>query len=162
MKLLLILGMSLMLFSGCNEDESSIKDDIQNVTNQSVTMEETKKVEDIILGEWLPSSAKGKDGEEIALAWLWGSSIQYGGTLKINEDGTYTEYIGAYAETDPLEGSWEVRDENIVLKSKTGDEKIAKIVDKDTLEINYGDYFGLDEYKDCIVRFGRVKANSEE
>ena len=126
MKLLLALVMSLFLFSGCNADKNSIKNDVQNVTNQSVTMEETKKVEDIILGEWQPSSAKGKDGEEIALSWLWGSSIQYGGTLKINEDGTYTEYIGAYAETDPLEGNWEVRDENIVLKSKTGDEKLCR------------------------------------
>ena len=79
-----------------------------------------------IEGKWVPYMAK-KNEEEIPLSYIYGSGVtEYGGSLNVNEDGTYTEFIGVYSPDiiDSKMGEYEKIDDNVItLISNSGDTK---------------------------------------
>ena len=79
-----------------------------------------------IEGKWVPYMAK-KNEEEIPLSYIYGSGVtEYGGSLNVNEDGTYTEFIGVYSPDiiDSKMGEYEKIDDNVItLISNCGDTK---------------------------------------
>jgi len=111
-------------------------EDKKNTNKEEVKVDESKKIIKSIVGEWEPTKAR-EGFMEISLQNIWGTSIKYGGTLKIYEDGKYTEYIGVYDEEDRVTGEVQVKGNKIKLKSKLNEEKEVTIVDENLLDINY-------------------------
>ena len=111
-------------------------EDKKNTNKEEVKVDESKKIIKSIVGEWEPT--KAREGHmEISLQNIWGSSIKYGGTLKIYEDGRYTEYIGVFDEEARVTCEVQVKNKKIKLKSKLNEEKEVTIVNENLLDINY-------------------------
>ena len=108
----------------------------ESTNKTEVKEDEYKKVIKSIVGEWEPTKAR-EGYMEISLQNIWGSSIKYGGTLNIYEDGRYTEYIGVFDEEARVTGEVQVNNKKIKLKSKLNAEKEVTIVNENLLDINY-------------------------
>lgn len=90
-----------------------------------------------VIGEWKPYRAE-IDGEEVSLRDIYGSAImQYGGSLEIKEDGTYTKFIGAYSidDIDELQGAYKIEDDSIRLISNSGTQKLLTYFEKNEVII---------------------------
>ena len=136
------------------EYEDEINEDIDN------------SEENIYLSNvWIPYKAE-KDGEEISLNIIWGSSIQhYGGYLKFNQnEKTYSEFIGAYSDEsiEALQGKYTVSGNKITFIPNKGekstaeyitDEEGRKIIKKEELDnvyVYFRDYINIEgvEYEE--------------
>lgn len=63
------------------------------------------------VGKWYLVSAK-QDNKDVELSDLYGTGfVYYGGILTLNEDMSYTEYIGVYSEDQRLdyEGTYKIK-----------------------------------------------------
>ena len=84
-----------------------------------------------IIGNWSPYSAE-KNGKEIELQEIYGSSLSLGGYLTFNKDGIYTEYIGAHSEESEseLQGAYAVSENEINILTNSGSRKIYQYEEK--------------------------------
>lgn len=108
------------------------------------------------VGDWYLVSAE-KNGEDIDLKEIFGTAIiDYGGTLSLNSDGTYTEFIGVYSEeeTSSLEGTYHIKKNIVYLTNKNGVTKNLSIINQDNkllIKEDIGDgvviYFSLNDSK---------------
>ncbi len=83
-----------------------------------------------VIGTWNINSAT-KDGAEVQLSEIYGSGIKYGGSLVLNEDGTYTKYIGITSDetAGDSEGTYIIEGNSITLTSKNGNIESASYTD---------------------------------
>lgn len=90
-----------------------------------------------LLGEWTPYMAEYNE-TEIPISAIYGSGIStYGGKLIFYEDGTYTEFMGVYAEEQMNDLQGHVQDNNgktAILVTNNGEHKILKYLN--TKDIN--------------------------
>ena len=95
----------------------------EETTNKNNSQEVSKEnnINNEIIGNWQPSSAK-EDNKEISLRNIYGSSISNGGYLTFNEDGTYSNFVGAYSSEieNDLTGNYTISNNVITLNSKSG------------------------------------------
>jgi len=149
-KIILVLALAVSLSACGVNNEVKEHDEVNGITAENLEQTPAKNKKKLtktdLEGELKPVSAVDKNGEEISLQLIWGTGIQYGGSLTIFEDGSYTEYIGIIGETDPLEGTVDILDDQIVLTSKTDVKKYVIVIEENVIELNYGEY---------IVRFER-------
>lgn len=103
-------------------------------------------------GKWIPFMAE-YNGEEVPLSYYYGSGIsEYGGSLAINGDGTYTEFIGVYSsdEIDDKVGKYINIDSNtITLISNSGEKKQLKLIENKNDYINTN--VSIDEEKSAVL-----------
>lgn len=109
---------------------------IEKTSNQSTGLNVQEYFNGKIIGNWKPYKAE-RDSEEIGLREIYGTSIKYGGSLNIKEDGTYTELIGAYSEEDNanLVGTYQEQEDIIELIPKSGIHKKILFIEKDNILI---------------------------
>ncbi len=102
---------------------------------------------DDISGEWTIGYARHSGtGEDIPLTELYGSGIKYGGILTVNEDGTFSRYIGiTTAETAQYEGTYRFGPQVIIFEYHDGTVATAEYLPK-TDEIVYRINEYIDEY----------------
>lgn len=100
-----------------------------------------KEIKSNLFWEWIPYKAT-KDGKEVNLRDIYGTGInQYGGSLTINEDGTYEEYIGIYnGDDNSYTGDIYIVDEDevqttVILVSNNGEEMILRYIHEDDIMI---------------------------
>ena len=104
-----------------------------------------------MLGDWSISYAKNMNThEEYPLQEFYGSGIKYGGTLTLNEDGTFSRYIGITTdETEKYEGTFTHNGTYITFRYYDGTTAEAKYL-PETNEIKYtikdSKYGYIDEY----------------
>ena len=99
-----------------------------------------------------------KNGNPVGPAELFGTGSVYGGTLTINKDKTYSEYIGITGEDDKYVGTYKVEGNKIVLVNKENVEQVCSI-DKDTITVEdkvYGNgytiVFKKEKDKNTIIK----------
>ena len=89
------------------------------------------------VGKWKPYMAE-QNGKEINLREVYGSGISYGGELVLNDDGTYTEFIGIYSQDniDDLQGTYKVygNGQRAVLTTNNGKTKVLGCLNLDSRE----------------------------
>lgn len=94
-------------------------------------------------GEWFPYKILLKN-KEIQLQEYFGTSINYGNFLTLNEDKTYTDYIGIYEDENDVVGTFKVKGNKIIFTSKNGDKKEALIIEDEkeklSIKLNIDDY----------------------
>lgn len=82
------------------------------------------------------------NGKEIPLSSVYGSGIVYGGELILNDDGTYTEFIGVYSEDikNDLQGTYKIYEngEKALLTSNNGESKVLKCLEISNINSNEG------------------------
>ncbi|WP_333651634.1 lipocalin family protein [Lacrimispora sp.] len=114
--------------------------EVEPITTSSATNSPAVKdnVPEYIMGTWMISYAKNANtGEDYSLQELYGTGIQYGGTLTFNDDATFKRYIGITTEeTDRYEGTYSVQDNVITLNFYNGTINTA-IYLRSTQEIEY-------------------------
>lgn len=97
-------------------------------SNSTYNEEEINK----LVGIWKPFKAE-YNGEEISLTQVYGSGILYGGELRFNHNGTYTEFIGVYSnETiNDLQGTYTIygNGEKALLKTNNGEKKAVECLE---------------------------------
>ncbi len=116
----------------------------KNISETNLNKEVEKYYADILdkqeysefIGEWNLKHATIK-GEEASLTDLFGTSIQYGGTITLSKIGRYTEFIGAYSSetTEDFQGSYAIEGNKIILTSNSGKTKILNY-NKKTKELS--------------------------
>lgn len=109
-KIIITLSVISALFLvGCNSNENELPvntDNQQQVVennnmNQENNISEADKMKSLLASEegWSPVIAHNITEDEVAeLSEIYGSGIQYGGTLAFKEDGTFAKMIGVYGE----------------------------------------------------------------
>lgn len=88
---------------------SNISNNYTNALPEN-TFNRTAVSESLIYGAWVPFKAVS-NGEEVSLRYIYGSSFaDYGGTLFLSKDMSYSEIIGAYSEESisNLTGKFEI------------------------------------------------------
>lgn len=75
-----------------------------------------------------------RNGNVVNPSEVFGTGFKYGGTLVLNEDKTYTEYIGVTGEDDLYTGTYSINGEKLTLTNKVGTEQVG-LVNKDTISI---------------------------
>lgn len=86
-------------------------------------------------GIWKPYRAEN-NGVNVPLSAIYGSGISsYGGGLILNNDGTYTEFIGIYSPDieDDLQGKYIISNRNIYLDTNNGNRKNLKYINDNTI-----------------------------
>ena len=135
----------------------------KNISETNLNKEVEKYYADILdkqvfseyIGEWNIKRATVK-GEDTSLTDIFGTSIQYGGTITLSKLGRYTEFIGGYSSesTDDFQGTYEVEGDKIILTSNSGKTKVLKY-NKQTKELsNQAD-------KATILYFTKEKISSQ-
>lgn len=85
-----------------------------------------------LVGIWKPFKAE-YNGEEISLRSIYGSGIEYGGELRFNHNGTYTEFIGIYSDEtiNDLQGTYHIygNGEKALLKTNNGEIKVVECLE---------------------------------
>ena len=87
---------------------------------------------------WEPRTAT-RDGVEISLQEIYGTGIKYGGYLTLNNDNTYSRFIGITSDElqNDLTGTYEVKANNIIFTTKSGKKESAKF-NNGTIVYDYG------------------------
>lgn len=121
--------------------ESLNKNSTLNELKESFNTEDNNIVnKNYFVGKWKPYKAE-QNGMEISLREVYGSGISYGGELILNDDGTYTAFIGVYSQDNiyDLQGTYKTdkNDETVVLTSKSG--KIQKLELLEYTNVNSSD-----------------------
>lgn len=100
------------------ESEALVEAENKTESTEETTIDENAAA---LYGIWNIKGAKRADnGEDYTLAQLYGTGIQYAGTLTLMEDGTFTRYVGINAESESTEGSYLVEDNKITFQYNNG------------------------------------------
>lgn len=75
-----------------------------------------------------------KNGSAVTPSEVFGTGSTYGGTLVINKDNTYTEYVGITGEDDNYVGTYKISDTKIIFTNKNNVEQVGTIT-KDMISI---------------------------
>jgi len=79
-----------------------------------------------ILGDWAISYAQNANtGENYPLLYIYGTGIEYGGTLTFHEDNTFERHIGITGDEDATKGTYSVQGDMITLKYDNGSKNTA-------------------------------------
>ena len=114
---------TLLFIAGCQNDKpdpmatssSAILD------NKSTTESAENDISDLIIGVWKLKFAKeGTGGADYPLQNLYGTGIQYGGTLTLNKDNTFIKLMGITDEISENEGTFSSEENVITFKFKDG------------------------------------------
>ena len=111
-----------------------------------------ENIPDYILGNWIISYAENGDtGENYPLYKLYGTGLEYGGNLTLNDDATFKRYIGITTdEAYRYEGTYSVEDDEITFNFIDGAISTAKYLPsskeleyhtKDTNQVPINEYY---------------------
>lgn len=111
----IVLLLLLFFVSGCGVTQTMSKTESTS-TGQPTSEESADDISDLILGVWNIQYAKNaSDGTDYPLQDYYGTGIQYGGKLTLNEDGTFSKYIGITSnETSIFEGNYYLNNNEII------------------------------------------------
>ena len=133
---------------------NTINSNEENITNLTVENNNNKEEEKVniisshnISGDWIPISAT-ENGNEISLQMVFGTGIKYGGYLTLNNDNTYTRFIGIYADENSLMGTYKIIDNKIIF-TNNNNEKETAVFENGIIQYDYGN--------GVIVNFTREK-----
>ena len=110
---------------------------------------------DLITGDWEISHAIIKEtNEEYSLQNIYGTGIEYGGILSLNQDGTFNKYIGITdGSVDSHEGEYHVLGNSISLEYRNGEiESAVYIPDVDEIQLENERYSGENTIYEYFVR----------
>lgn len=111
------------------------------INGEYIDLKSNKEEINKLLGRWKPYMAE-YNGKEIPLSSVYGSGIVYGGELILNDDGTYTEFIGVYSEDikNDLQGTYKIYEngEKALLTSNNGESKVLKCLEISNINSNEG------------------------
>ena len=160
-KIIITLSVILALFLvGCNSNEKELPVNTDNqqqvVENNNMSQEnnisEADKIKSLLVsaGGWSPVMAHNITDDDVAeLSEIYGSGIQYGGTLEFKEDGTFAKMIGVYGED--YMGKYEVNvDEKKIyftFESGTKMEGSYNYVDGKIVSVNIIEDNGISKYR---------------
>lgn len=96
----------------------------------------------VMIGSWEISYATGKDDEDYSLQNIYGTGISYGGVLTLNQDGTFSKYIGITTnDPDSYEGIYTVSGNSIRLTYRNNRiENAAYLPDSDEIKLQNEDF----------------------
>lgn len=122
-------------------DINSNSEDNTMINGEYIDLKSNKEEINKLLGRWKPYMAE-YNGKEIPLSSVYGSGIVYGGELILNDDGTYTEFIGVYSEDikNDLQGTYKIYEngEKALLTSNNGESKVLKCLEISNINSNEG------------------------
>ena len=111
---------------------------VENDIVEDISVEDD--ISDFIIGVWKIQFAKnGTDGTDYPLQNLYGTGIQYGGTLTLNNDNTFAKLMGITDDTSDNEGTFSIVGNVITFKFKDGSTEEAVYLSS-SQEIEYHTY----------------------
>jgi hypothetical protein len=95
-----------------------------------------------IAGSWNISYAVDEEGVDYPLSFIYGTGIGYGGTLTLNQDGTFSKYIGVTnGDADDYEGNYSISYNAITLEYRNGAvENAVYMPDSDEVRLENAGY----------------------
>jgi hypothetical protein len=95
-----------------------------------------------ISGRWEISHATDGNGADYSLQTIYGTGISYGGVLSLNDDGTFSKYIGiTNGDSDAYEGSYSVEGDILRLEYRNGTvEEAEYLPESDQIKIEQEDF----------------------
>lgn len=108
----LLMVVSCVMLSACSKknDDTATPDEII-IESAPVTTNAAKdeKKFAVLKESYKPAMAFDQTGKSVELTKVYGSAFkEYGGELCFNEDGTFTAYIGVYANANNVTGTYKV------------------------------------------------------
>lgn len=126
---IIVIGVILGIFIVSNNSYLKDENTVNNGTNTIKENEPAKEEKIDIIGNWKPYQAQ-ENGKNVELMEIYGSAFStYGGYLVLNEDGTYTKFIGVYSveEENDLQGTYIVKEDELELTSYNKEKEVENL-----------------------------------
>lgn len=141
-KIALVLAVMLMLCSfmltACNSDSGATADEATTAAATTAPVVTVADKEFASLKEtYKPAMAFDQEGNSVDLTTVYGSAFkEHGGELCFKKDGTFTAYIGAYANEDSVTGTYKVLSQTEIELTYNNDSTKSAVITVIDVDVN--------------------------
>lgn len=139
----LLTAFSSFALAGCGkaseEDNTTTTSAVSSEDEADVTTAatEAKPQVAVLKKSYKPAEAFDLEGNSVALETIFGTGYaKHGDELIFNEDGTFTMYIGVYANPDSVKGTYKVNSTTEVVLTFDNDTQKSAVITVTDLESN--------------------------
>lgn len=149
--LAVMLMLSCLMLTGCKGDAGATPDEATTTaapatTAPAVTIADKEFAS--LKESYKPAMAFDLEGNPVDLTTVYGSAFkEHGGELCFKKDGTFTAYIGAYANEDSVTGTYKVLSQTeieLTYNNDTTKSAVITVIDVDVnaveIRLPVGDY----------------------